>query len=240
MPVERLVASQGAQAKAKESQAAVKALESLVAAYASSLVPLPAPPAGGPAHLSVGLPGVIELGDIAGTAVCRVDCAAAEGGSVEAAATSVFTAAVTARQGRIGWLSGLASSSASSAGEPKLESAVDDHDEGSSTSVGNGGDGVQEVQASVASSPSVAERVAQLDAAKRSVLAARSEKLESFLTASILPRVASGLVQIQREQPEDPILFLAEHLLQHSAANNRQAEDKARARFIELLHQGGF
>jgi hypothetical protein len=65
-------------------------------------------------------------------------------------------------------------------------------------------------------------------------------QLESFLTASVLPQVAAGLVQIQREQPEDPILFLAEHLLKHSAGNNKQAQDKARQRFVELLHQGGF
>ena len=47
------------------------------------------------------------------------------------------------------------------------------------------------------------------------------------------------MVQIQRDQPEDPIMFLAEHLLQHSAAANKQAEEKARQRFVELLHTGG-
>lgn len=64
-------------------------------------------------------------------------------------------------------------------------------------------------------------------------------QLQAFLTATVLPQVTEGLVRIQREQPEDPILFLAQQLLQHSAGRNSQAEEKARLRFVELLHQGG-
>lgn len=63
-------------------------------------------------------------------------------------------------------------------------------------------------------------------------------QLEAFLTASVLPQLAAGMVQIQREQPTDPIMFLAEHLLRHSAAATQLSESKAHHRFIELLHQG--
>lgn len=50
--------------------------------------------------------------------------------------------------------------------------------------------------------------------------------------------MTEGLVRIQREQPEDPIMFLAQQLMQHSADRNSQAEDRALVRFMELLHQG--
>lgn len=65
-------------------------------------------------------------------------------------------------------------------------------------------------------------------------------QLQAFLSATVLPQVTEGLVRIQREQPQDPILFLAQQLMQHSMDRNSQAEEKARVRFIELLHQGGF
>ena len=63
-------------------------------------------------------------------------------------------------------------------------------------------------------------------------------QLQAFLASTVLPQLSGGMVRILREQPEDPILFLAQQLQQHSAHQHRQAEDKARARFLELLHQG--
>ncbi len=95
LPVDRLVASQGAQAKAKESQAAVKALEGVVAAYNADLVPLPS--ADGEMmmelaqHMKLGHKGVLEIveqnpvgggggggdgGIVVATAVTRIDLSA--------------------------------------------------------------------------------------------------------------------------------------------------------------------
>jgi len=64
-------------------------------------------------------------------------------------------------------------------------------------------------------------------------------QLQAFLSSAVLPQVAEGLVRIQRQQPEDPIMFLAEQLARCSADNNQLAQDKARSRFAELLRQGG-
>ncbi len=57
--------------------------------------------------------------------------------------------------------------------------------------------------------------------------------------SSVLPQLTAGLVRIQRERPEDPVMFLAQQLLEHSAATTRHAEDQARFRFVDLLHNGG-
>lgn len=85
------MAAQGAQAKAKESQAAVKALEGLVAAYNADLVPLPSADDEMDLvaqHMKLGHKGVLEIveqnpvggggsGVVAtGTAVSRIDLSA--------------------------------------------------------------------------------------------------------------------------------------------------------------------
>lgn len=111
LPVERLVNSQGAQAKAKESQAAVKALEGLVAAYNSNLVALEdstgQPRAASAEHMKSGHKGVVEIAAGAGAScsVCRLNAAvAAEGQALADMAQSVVQAAVALKGGCIGWL----------------------------------------------------------------------------------------------------------------------------------------
>jgi hypothetical protein len=63
-------------------------------------------------------------------------------------------------------------------------------------------------------------------------------QLQDFLTATLLPHITSGMVRILREKPEDPIRFLAQQLHDRSAENREGAEEKARLRFMELLHEG--
>jgi hypothetical protein len=46
------------------------------------------------------------------------------------------------------------------------------------------------------------------------------------------------MVRILREKPDDPIRFLAEQLHQRSAESREGAEQRARQRFLELLHEG--
>lgn len=124
LPVERLVASQGAQAKAKDSQAAVKVLEGQVATYTVGLVSLPtqagdsttgnlADPTTAttvPEHMTFGHKGVLEIiaksgHSSAGRDLIRLDCASAELASAELVASAVFSAMQQARGGIIGWLS---------------------------------------------------------------------------------------------------------------------------------------
>ncbi len=66
------------------------------------------------------------------------------------------------------------------------------------------------------------------------------QQLQLFLSATVLPQLAENLVRIQREQPADPIMFLAEQLARCSAERNQHAQERAYARFTELLQQGEF
>ncbi len=57
-----------------------------------------------------------------------------------------------------------------------------------------------------------------------------------FLTNTILSTIASSMVQIIREHPEDPIMFLAERLLAESKVRQDTAYSEAHKKFIELLN----
>jgi len=86
--------------------------------------------------------------------------------------------------------------------------------------------------------PSAIDTIGQLDEDKKQALAKKAEKLQEFLTATLLPHITSGMVRILREKPDDPIRFLAEQLHQRSAESREGAEQRARQRFLELLHEG--
>jgi len=105
------VTSQGAQAKAKDSQAAVKALESLLSTYSALLIPTASGQVGdGDAeHMKMGHQGVADICEQGAAAVCRVNLHS------EPEPSPTWTKPLgqacglllSLRGGRIGWLPGL-------------------------------------------------------------------------------------------------------------------------------------
>lgn len=117
------MSSQGAQAKTKESQAAVKALEALLSAYNANLVPLEetettaehsaastAEEEGHYLHLKTGHKGVVEIATASSS--CHLPCLvhrinvveAVEGQALADIAHAVVQAALKVKGGCIGWL----------------------------------------------------------------------------------------------------------------------------------------
>lgn len=102
--------SQGAQAKAKDSQAAVKALEGLLVTYSAQLIPIANDEAGDGAteHMKMGHKGAAEIFE-QGASVCRVNLHS----DPEPSPTwteplnQACTLLLSLRGGRIGWLPDL-------------------------------------------------------------------------------------------------------------------------------------
>ena len=107
LPVERLIASQGAQAKSKEAQAAVKALEGQLATYRAELVSVSNSETISfgsnemAEHMLTGSQGVLDIAESGCIEVVRIDCA---GGNAETLAQTASTAIIRTKGGRIGWL----------------------------------------------------------------------------------------------------------------------------------------
>lgn len=195
LPVERLVAFQGAQAKAKESQAAVKALEALVAAYSSQLVPTGATAgdsgdAGGEAeaasegvadHMKTGHPGVVSICE-GGAAVCRVNLHADPDASpawAEASGQAV-RALLARRGGVIGWLR-AAPGTAPAGALPSHEPASTGSESSALAPVFN------TTAASKEKSPLVlSAQIQQLDEAKLKTLTLKADTVSSLLCNSVL------------------------------------------------------
>ena len=297
LPVDRLVAAQGAQAKAKESQAAVKALEGIVAAYNADLVPLPSSESGETdlaQHMKLGHKGVLEiveqssnLGDgLGATAVSRVDLSAestppssSSSSSPssphplsweDGAAAKALQTLLHLRGGRIGWLPTTSvavyehASSSEQVSSESAEQSMGSAEDAPSAALSGGG-------ADIHLKPVIGglgDQLKELDSVKLKTLTEKADKvgttcsirckhfcftdltiysqflseqqLQLFLSSTVLPQLAENLVRIQREQPADPIMFLAEQLARCSAEKNQHAQESAYARFTELLQQGEF
>lgn len=183
--MERLVSSQGAQAKAKESQAAVKALEAQVATYSAALTALP-PSADGvqaPAHMSTGHQGVQEILRAASDCAtplttCRVDCVSADGASAGGVAGLIAAAMVSARGGNIGWLQFPSSSGAPTEAPPVAQDESPAAAEQSLVAPTSGTAPAVPVKASVV------DQIKQLDSAKMDVLGARAAKVSAVCAST--------------------------------------------------------
>lgn len=61
---------------------------------------------------------------------------------------------------------------------------------------------------------------------------------QEFLSNTVLPMLASGMINILRNKPDDPILFLSNYLRRQSEMNESMTKEIARAKFYEMLHAG--
>lgn len=61
------------------------------------------------------------------------------------------------------------------------------------------------------------------------------QTMNDFLTNTILPVLATGMIQAIRNDVHDPIAFLADYLLAESSERQTRCEEEARANFEDLL-----
>lgn len=176
------MSSQGAQAKAKESQAAVKALEPLVSAYNSNLVALDVAP-DAVEHMKTGHKGVVEI--LAVSTSCqahRVNAAVSLEGQVLAdTAQSIVETAVSLKGGCIGWLDTPSSSSGTQHKEDlDHDSPSDDTASGKPVSPENAPDLLNSLDLSPGDAPplsALAKEIQQLEADKLTVLSDKAAKV---------------------------------------------------------------
>jgi len=83
---------------------------------------------------------------------------------------------------------------------------------------------VQEMQAREAAEARLREKAANEEANRRQVIAESEATLlenealplKQYLMSYVVPTLSEGLSQVCREQPEDPIEFLAQYLFAHA------------------------
>lgn len=63
-------------------------------------------------------------------------------------------------------------------------------------------------------------------------------QVSAFLSNTILPTVARAVVEVMRDKPEDPIMYVANFLSRQSEQNQSAALEFARNQFYEILQQG--
>lgn len=62
-------------------------------------------------------------------------------------------------------------------------------------------------------------------------------QISSFLSNTILPVLTKSVIDVMRDRPEDPIMYVANFLAKQSEQNQTEALENARQRFYELLAQ---
>lgn len=194
------MASQGAQAKAKESQAAVKALEALLTAYAAQLVPITAAADEAsdvrPEHMKTGHKGVAASCE-QGTAVCRVDLNQSDP-EPAAAWTEPLDQALgellTLHGGRIGWLYTLADAAPSGrAPEPTAGPRLPAEEEAGPAGL---------LESSAGAEPNISAQIQQLDAVSMKSLTSKADKVSRDTIYLFLPpNVLIGTVHIAHHPP---------------------------------------
>jgi hypothetical protein len=184
--MDRLTAKLGANAKAKESQVGIKALEASVAQYTATMEPIESPPGEtGPEFMRLTSAGVREIIEAQSRdkrcTVCRVNAVGEE--AVEDGAQQAVAAVLARRGNSIGWLGelcaaaeqALAGDGASAAG-----GAVEAQVPGASAEpvAAEASKPVPaEAEPEAPSHASAMETIAQLDDKKRQALAKKAEKV---------------------------------------------------------------
>jgi hypothetical protein len=61
--------------------------------------------------------------------------------------------------------------------------------------------------------------------------------LLAYLEVNVNPYITRGLIDIERNRPEDPIMYMIEMLESQSKKNQKEAEDNAYNKFLEILKE---
>ncbi len=175
-----MVTSQGAGAKAKDAQAAVKALEALVAVYVANLIPIVEGGSEGDAldHANMSHKEIVEMASAAeAPSVCRVDLSSDPVTTWGAVAERALESLLLRRDGAIGWLT----SATVKAAEEKTELCTllvgaDANDGDGDASPDSAAEAVFG-ENNLVSPSSIAAQIQQLDADKLSSLTEKANKV---------------------------------------------------------------
>lgn len=213
----------------KENQAAVKALEAALSAYATAMKPLP-PLEGGEASPSQSHGVVLDvLASLGGETCCVTRFDTQDNGQLERISQEECQRLCKLRGGRIGWLPDLEA----------LPEAPFTGDSSSSEETGVGGQ-LEELVACSGEKPRaerslqrVNDSVSSLSNESRTALIGRCDELQEYLLKNVMPCLVKGMVEIGKGKIEDPILFIS-HFLQQEG---QRLEDVAEAEALEAFQR---
>lgn len=222
--LERLGVPEGGLAKAsKDQQAAVKNFEASLVAYASKMKPIPLPEDS--TETSVMTHEVImsiEASSLCNTTHLNVTEITVDD-AVEAIVQSVLLV-----HGPIGWMSVTSSAEISPSVETVAEVVTDKNNNNTITISDNDDDEYMKLNNGIMS---------VLNDAEKELLMSKTDELQKFLGATVLPHVAQGLINIARERPDDPIMYLADYLDSQAKLLESNSEEAAKIEFDLLLKE---
>lgn len=253
------MASVGPQAiKSKDSQALVKALEVSMATYYTSIVKLNVESTGTEAaHTLLGHKGIVEIEDAMnqGSIIVRVDTLKHDAKLVDEVLNIVYQK----RNYKIGWLSDIVNPNPVGV-DVVTTAAVTDNLSIEQTSQLKPKLDEEEVTPPVERQAglTIMAEVEQLDESKIELLKKKVDKvrccctpaspsrlmiklrclflskIQEFLSETVLPHLARGLITIHRDKPADPVKWLADELYKQSIHERETAVVEAQERYTSM------
>jgi cytidylate kinase len=244
--MEKLGIAEGTQAKAsKDNQALLKNLEVSCATYKEKMKEIP--DSNDPENNITSHEVIIDISNSAndhGTTLCRVDTTPL---SMDDCVVHLLEKIVEVH-GKIGWVDNDATVPVNTIIDEVKEEVKEESKEGefkeeelkeleviASESVAVEGPIVKSTPTIQSGMDKVNSNIINLVPEDQATLLAKCDVLQSFLGVTILPHVTQGMVQIARQYPDDPIMFLAEYLKQTSIEVEEKSEAAAKLDFYNTL-----
>jgi hypothetical protein len=230
----------------KENQVLVKTMETSLSTYASGVKPVtPNFDENGQAvalEFTHSHETVIEV-ELSGGKVARFDSAANDSQEL---VQQVCEKLVALRSGRIGWLPDLASAIpavTSSANTSAIECVNFD---ATTTSGSVEEDASLEAPKNTVSNPAfkrlhdrsigdLNSAIAELNSESKKALLSQCSELQEYLGQNVMPFLVKGMILLARTEPEDPIGFMADFLINEGKALEDAARESALNNFNSVL-----
>lgn len=214
----------------KETQAAIKNLEAILAAYNMKMkfrkLTSPRPTTAPPDVRDKGIPlcheAIIEYEEKHLCAVLQIFRSTNE--EMEDVTASKMTSMIISRHGTLGWkkINPIDSGMIKGKIEFDIIKVEGLHDE-----VKNANDGAKFSKGN--------HSMIDFKDEEKQELQSKCDELQDFLIATVLPHIAEGMIHIARTNPPDPIRLLYEHLLKAGRDIEATAVERARNNFFNIL-----
>mmetsp|Transcript_3980 Transcript_3980/g.4104 ORF Transcript_3980/g.4104 Transcript_3980/m.4104 type:complete len:305 (+) Transcript_3980:89-1003(+) len=79
--------------------------------------------------------------------------------------------------------------------------------------------------------------ISSLREEEKKKLMSNCNDLLAYLEVNVNPYITRGLIDVERNRPEDPIMYMIEMLESQSKKNQKEAEDNAYNKFLEILKE---
>lgn len=231
----------------KENQAAVKALETTLATYASSVKAVESKVDENGENISQQFATSHELAqevERLGGQVIRFDASATAN---EDLSQTVCGRLVALRNGRIGWLPEFSAPPIDTEQSPPAESeqqpaGLSADNAASELMATETGTAEAEAEAPAAfkrlhdrSIDDLNSAIKELNPESRRALMSQCDELQEYLAQNVMPHIVKGMLMVTRENPADPLEFMADFLISQGQALEDAARERALNNFNTVL-----